>query len=354
LGTKLRQEQFVELQEAYYRKLRWPAVAVGTLLALYLLSGYVFLPIAFKNEDLLLARRLALYASVVLATVAVAGFLFEDLSMVAATLGVVSAALVISLQDVCASIFGWFVIMLGGKFTVGDRLEVDGARGDVIDIQLLRTTLLEINGWLGVDQPTGRVIVLPNNFIFKTKVFNFTHGHPYIWGKVELTVTFSTPVATAQALFYRVLEEETREQFEAARQASVAMKKRYGIEDAKYEPKIYTTIGDSGVTFSLFYVADYRNSSATRNRLNRRLVAELEHNPAIQLAYNTLSVLHAQSPVDKPTALLGSENLVKVAATITATTTTMGTAPGLLANGSVGTTSPIPMAERVDGLNGRG
>ena len=77
--------------------------------------------------------------------------MFEDIKVVAAAGGLVSAAVVISLQDVCASMFAWFVIMLGGKFGIGDRLEVDGTRGDVIDIDLLRTTLLEVNGWLGTD-----------------------------------------------------------------------------------------------------------------------------------------------------------------------------------------------------------
>ena len=237
----------------------------------------------------------------------VAGFLFDDLSMVATTLGVASAALVISLQDVCASIFGWFVIMAGGKLRIGDRVEIDGVRGDVIDLQLLRTTLLEINGWLGVDQPTGRVIVVSNNFIFKSKVFNFNHGHPFIWGKIDVTVTFATPVASALALFQRVLEEETVDDFSAARAAAATMQRRYGVEDADYRPKIYTHIADSGVTLSLLYVAHYRNFSTTRNRINRRLVAELESHKHIQLAYNTLQVLHNSSANGGPAAVLGPD-----------------------------------------------
>lgn len=342
LGTTLRREQFEALQENYYQRLRWPAVALGALLALYLLVNYIILPLLAKNEDLLISRRLARYTGVVLAVGTVAGFLFDDLSMVAATMGVVSAALVISLQDVCASMFGWFVIMIGGKFGIGDRLEVDGAKGDIIDIQLLRTTLLEINGWLGVDQPTGRVIVLPNNFIFKTKVYNYTHGHPYIWGKVEITVTFSTPVATATALLHRVLTEETREEFATAQQAANVMKKRYGVEDARYEPKIYTTIGDNGVTFSLFYVAHYRNSSSMRNRINRRLVAELEKRPEIQLAYHTLNLLHGQAPTGVPSAILGTDTTTPPFP-VTATT---ASAPGQPAEKTIAAVA-IPTSERV-------
>jgi small-conductance mechanosensitive channel len=255
-----------------------------------------------------MARRLVRYLLTAVGILVLGGFLVDDLTGVMTMLGVVSAGLVISLQDVCTSVFGWFVIMAGGKLGIGDRIEVDGVRGDVIDIQLLRTTLVEINGWLGLDQPTGRVILLPNNFVFKSKVFNFTHGHPYIWGKVDVTITFSTPVASALLLFQRILEEETREDFVAARRAGAQMQSMYGVEDANYQPRISTRIGESGVTLSLLYVNHYRHESATRNRINRRLVAELERHSHIRLAYATMHILNEPArPTDGPSAILGPE-----------------------------------------------
>jgi small-conductance mechanosensitive channel len=152
--------------------------------------------------------------------------MFDDLSMVAATMGIVSAALVIALQE-ATSAFGWFVIMMGSKFGIGDRLEIDGTRGDVIDIQLLRTTLVEVNGWLGVDEPTGRIILVPNNFIFNNKIFNYTHGHPFVWGKIDVTVGFNCAEAAA-ALFQRVLME--RPGRVRGRTAAQRMRRRYGVD----------------------------------------------------------------------------------------------------------------------------
>jgi small-conductance mechanosensitive channel len=313
LEAAFQSEQFATLRGNYLRRLRWPAVALTGLIVLYLLASYLLLPLAYKNESLFIARRLARYLIWLAATIVLAGFLFDDLQMVAAALGLVSAALVISLQDVCTSVFGWFVIMLGSKFKIGDRLEIEGACGDVIDIDLLRTTLIEVNGWLKADdQQTGRVLTIPNNFVFKTKVFNFAHGHPFIWGKIDLTITFSTSVAAAMALFRRVLEEETREQFVEARQASRKLQRRYGVEDAEYTPKIDLEIADSGVTFSLFYVTHYRKSSDTRNQLNQRLVAELERHPQIQLAYKTMQLLHDQPTPGAPTAVLGTEMAARI------------------------------------------
>ncbi|HUL54983.1 MAG TPA: mechanosensitive ion channel domain-containing protein [Opitutaceae bacterium] len=304
-GHRFLEDQFRSLWIAYLRRLGGPVTVAVALVLLYLVISRLVLARRYRKEELFLARRLARYGTVLLVAVVGAVYLIEDITALATTLGLVSAALVISLQDVCASFFAWFIIMLGHKFTIGDRLEIDGTKGDVLDIQLLRTTLIEVNNWLGADQPTGRIIVIPNNLIFKTKVFNYSHGHPFIWNKVDVTVTYGTPVAGALALFTRVLEEETREEFAAARHAAAAMERRYGVADADYQPKIHTRLADSGVTFSLFYVSHYRHSSAVRNRLNRRLVAELENRREIQLAYNTVSVLTSPAS-DGPSAVLGT------------------------------------------------
>jgi small-conductance mechanosensitive channel len=317
LGTRLElfrlevareEQQFRDILNAWLRRLRWPIVALLSLLVLQVVTSRALLPLVYKHETLFLARRLVRYFITSMAVAVLVGFLFDDLSVVVTMLGIVGAALVISLQDVCTSVFGWFVIMAGGKLGIGDRLEVDGTRGDVIDIQLLRTTLVEINGWLGVDQPTGRVILIPNNFVFKHKVFNFTHGHPFIWSKIDVTVTFATPIASAFLLFQRILDEETREEFAEAKSAASMMVRQYGVEDANYSPKINTHIADSGVTLSLLYVTHYRRTSVTRNRINRRIVAELETHKHVQLAYSTIHILNepaAASDPTSPSAILG-------------------------------------------------
>ncbi len=299
--------QYRELRDEYLTQLWWPGTIAVLLIGLHLVISRMVLPRRYQKETLFLARRLGRYCVALFVLMVFAFYLVEDLTLVATTLGLVSAAIVISVQDVFAAFFGWFAIMLGRKFTIGDRLEIEGVRGDVLDIQLLRTTLIEVNNWLGVDQPTGRVLFVPNNFIFKSKVFNFSHGHPYIWGKIDVTVTFATPTASAQALFTKVLEEETRRDFAEARAAAGEMERRYGVEDADYSPKIYTRITDNGVTFSLIYVSHYRSSSGTRNRINRRLIAELETHKHIQLAYNTLSVLASTAVHDGPSAVLGQD-----------------------------------------------
>jgi len=307
LNTTFQEKELSTLTGAYLGRLRLPGLSLLGVGFLYLIASRAVLPLVTKNERLFLARRGARYL-VALAAIAVLGaFLFEDLTVIFAALGIVSAALVISLQDVCTSVFGWFVIVAFGKFRIGDRLEVDGSKGDVLDIQLLRTTFLEINAWLDVDQPTGRVIFIPNNFIFKSKVFNYSHGHPYIWGKIDLTLTYATPIASALTLFQKVLAEETKDAFEKAKVGAAIMKRRYGVDDAEYEPMIHTTIAESGVLLSLFFVADYREFGVVKNKINRRLILEIESHPHIQLAYQTLQLLQSSASSTGPSAVLGTD-----------------------------------------------
>jgi len=307
IAAEVRTDDMAAMRNAYLVRLRVPGAIVLLLTGLYFLLSHAVFPRRCRKEELFLARRVARYLAIFLAAVVIAFDSIEDLRLLATTLGVAGAGVVIALQDVATALFGWCTIILGRKFTVGDRIEIDGARGDVLDIQLLRTTLVELNAWLGVDQPTGRVFTVPNNFVFKSKVYNYSHGHPYIWGVIDLTVTFATPAASALAVFEKVLAEETRESFEEARIAAREMERRYGVEDADYRPKVYTRIAESGVMFSLLYVSHYRQAPVVRNRLNRRLIAELESHPHIRLAFPTRQVINTTES-GAPSAVLGPDS----------------------------------------------
>ena len=285
--TAFLKEDFSTLLSRFRRRLLAPVCAIAFLVAAYLLTSRFLLPVLCGRDSLFVARRMAKYLVGLLVIVVLAVFFLEDLKQVATVLGIASAAVVIALQDLCSAFAGWFVIVAGRKFLVGDRVEIDGHRGDIIDVQLLRTTLLEVNSWLGVDEPTGRIIVIPNSFVFKGKVFNYSHVHPFVWNKVDITVTFETPANEAQDLLLRVVQEETRPDLEETGNAAQDMERRYGVADATYVPKIYSFIEDSGVRFAILYVSHYRKVSATRTRINRRIIQEFEKAPHLQFAYPT-------------------------------------------------------------------
>jgi small-conductance mechanosensitive channel len=302
--TDFLRQQFARQRATFLRLMVVPFGLVAGAVALYLLLSRFVLPRFYQRDALFVARRVGAYLTVLAVIVVIAVYFLEDLKSVAAVLGIAGAAVIIALGDLCSSFAGWFVISASRKVRVGDRVEIDGHRGDVVDIQLLRTTLLELNSWLGVDEPTGRVLVIPNSFIFKSPVLNYSTVHPFVWGKLDITVTYETPAADAEALLMRVLTEETKEEFAAAGRGKDLLEKHYGADHRQYfEPRIHSVIADSGITYSLFYMCHLRKVSATRDRLNRRIIQAFQADPRLQFAYPTLRELRSTLDPNAPTAI---------------------------------------------------
>ena len=278
----------------YLRWLAWPAAAMALVVLIFFAISRFVLPRFYKHELLVSARRVNRYFMIATLVAVVSGFFLEDLRLLATTLGIVSAALVIALQDVFVSIAGWFAIVISNKIRVGDRVEIDGDKGDVIEIELMRTTLNEIETGLGIDHPTGRIVALPNSYIFRSRVHNYTRHHRWVWLRTDITVTFETPVAEALVVLRKALEDTTAEAFADARRDAIAFEARFGRPDAVYEPKIYSTIADSGVMFTLLTVTEYTQKSATRDRLHWRILNDFARDPRLQFAYPTRREIFAR------------------------------------------------------------
>jgi small-conductance mechanosensitive channel len=241
-----READIATLRSRYLSRVTIPILLIMILVLIHRRISQRVLPQFYESDALFVARRLGRYVLIMLIIVIFLMFFMDDLGKIATALGIVGAAVVIALQDLCSSFAGWFVIVASRRVRVGDRVEIAGQRGDVMDIELLRTTIMELNNWLGVDEPTGRIIGIPNSFIFKSAVCNYTHVHPFIWGKVDIQVTFETPPAKAHDTLLALLTEETKDEFEQAQKGGERMKKMYGKERETYEPRIRTFIEDSG------------------------------------------------------------------------------------------------------------
>ena len=108
--------------------------------------------------------------------------LFEDrLGRLSFALGIIGAGLAVALQDVIASIAGAFSIGFSSLYAVGDRVQIGDTRGDVIDIGLIRTTLMETGNWVNSDRYNGRIVRIPNSAVLKGSVFNYSQGFQSSW-----------------------------------------------------------------------------------------------------------------------------------------------------------------------------
>ncbi|MBC8453630.1 mechanosensitive ion channel [PVC group bacterium] len=301
-------EQLSEMEYSFFRQILLPFGIILGFIVSYLVISHLALPPLCKKETLFVYRRLGGYAVTLLIVIVLVVFFLEDLKAIVTVLGLVGAAVIIALQDLCSAFAGWFVITASRKMHIGDRVEIDGLRGEVIDIQILRITLAELNNWLDVDEPTGRTLIIPNSFIFKSHVYNYSHVHPFIWGKADITVTFESPQRESHDLLMKCLVEETEENFAAAKRAGKLMEKHYGTEHAVYEPRIHVLVAESGVCFSLFFVCHYRRFCATKDRILKRVVMEFDKADNINFAYPTERHIPTPPPISSGNAPLTNED----------------------------------------------
>ena len=139
-------------------------------------------------------------------------FLFEDrLGRLSFALGVVSAGVAVALQDVLASFAGAFSIGFSKLYAVGDRVQIGDTRGDVIDIGLLRTTLLETGNWVSGDLYNGRIVRIPNSAVLKGIVFNYSQGFRFIWDEIKVLFATSSDCQFAREMLLRVAKESIGE-----------------------------------------------------------------------------------------------------------------------------------------------
>jgi small-conductance mechanosensitive channel len=202
-------------------------------------------------------------------------------------LGLFAAGIAIALADVLKNFVGWLFIMLRRPWRVDDRIEVDGVAGDVIDVRMFRTTLLEIGNWVDADQSTGRIVHVPNGKVFAAHVYNSTEGFGYIWHEVVLRVTFESDWQRAEQLMLEALKGAAGHTVEEAahriRRASQAYKIRY----THLTPTTYITVKDSGVTLTGRILVDARRRRAVDQQVWRALLLAIASEPAVEIAYPT-------------------------------------------------------------------
>lgn len=144
------------------------------------------------------------YLAVVLLII---GIFSNQLSNVMVALGVAGAGIAFALQEVIVSVAGWFALSFGRFYTIGDRVQLGGIQGDVIDIGVLRTTLMEIGDWVKGGQYNGRIVRIANSYIFKEPVFNYSADFPFIWDEIAVPIKYGSDHNMARELILDAANE---------------------------------------------------------------------------------------------------------------------------------------------------
>jgi small-conductance mechanosensitive channel len=218
---------------------------------------------------------------------------FDDLPTY---LGLLSAGIAIALSDLLKNMAGWAFIMVRRPLELGDRIEIDGTKGDVVDIRLFRFSLMEVGGWVGADQSTGRLVHVPNGLVFTKELANYTEGFPYIWHEIPVLITFESDWKLAEELMLQVLRDQAPDIEGAAGTTIRATARRYSIRVGTLTPTVYLTVRDSGVQLTARFLVEVRTRRGREDRIWRAILEAFAEQPTIELAYPTVRTFF-QEPI---------------------------------------------------------
>lgn len=207
-------------------------------------------------------------------------------------LGVAGAGIAFALQEVITSVAGWLAIVFGSFYKTGDRVELGGIKGDVIDIGVLRTTIMETGEWVNGDLYNGRIVLVANSFVFKEPVFNYSGDFNFLWDEINVQVQYGSDIEKTKGILLGAAQEVVTEFSKNAVTEWADMTRKYMIERAKTEPMVSMIANNDGLLFTLRYTVEYKQRRTTKDKLFTKIITDIDKTEGeIKLPQATLEVI---------------------------------------------------------------
>ena len=232
-------------------------------------------------------RQAVSLAAAVLLIIGLLSIWFNEPSRLATVFGLMSAGLAFALQQVVTSIAGYFVILRGSTFTVGDRISMGGVRGDVMRLGFIQTTIMEMGQpadaggsnsvvWVKSRQFTGRIVTVANSKIFSEPVFNYTREFPFIWDEMHIPIDYRADRQRAEAIMLEAAHKHAVNASAMAQQAKADMQERFGVEPVDLEPRVFYRITDHWLELTVRFLAAPHGIRGMKDAMSRLILEEFE------------------------------------------------------------------------------
>ena len=211
-------------------------------------------------------------------------------------IGLISAGLAFALQEVILSVAGWIAIFSTNIYKPGDRIEINNVKGDVIDISITKTTLMEIGQWISSDNYNGRIVQVSNAYVFKGTVHNYSTDFPFLWDEINLPIRYGSDLKMAHDLIMDTAKISLTDYTNYAKEHWKQMVQKYLIENANVEPSLSLNLNDNWAEFNLRYVVDYKKRRTTKDELFKNLQQAIDATKGkVSLASATFDIVGAPS-----------------------------------------------------------
>lgn len=260
------------------------------------------------NERIYTTNKIINFLNITLIVLILLFAYLDNVSYLVTVLGFASAGLAIAMKDLFMSVLGWIVIVVGGCVHAGDRIKVikEGAVyiGDVLDISVLRITLYEdiTLTTYKENRRAGRIIFIPNNFVFTMMFSNYTHGGmKTVWDGIDFTITFDSNHEKACHIARECAKKYAKGYAESTRKQFVKMRDRFSLRNTNVEPRVFNLLEPNGIRISVWYLTNAYATLALRSSISAEIIDEILQQPDIHIAYPSTTIYEGKqkTPLEK-------------------------------------------------------
>ena len=237
-------------------------------------------------------RKGTTYAATAVGAIALIWIWTGAIGSISTFLGLLTAGVAIALKDPLVDLAGWAFVLWRRPFSTGDRISIRAHTGDVIDQRLFQFTLLEVGTKTGAGQSTGRIVHVPNGWVFSDSVTNHTGTFAFVWHEVAVVVTFESDWRAAKQVLLDVAHECADHLSEDAERTLRRAAREYFIFYSKLTPTVYTSVADHGVQLTMRYLVAPRRVRGSEQDVWEAVLDRFAARDDVDLAYPTSRVFH--------------------------------------------------------------
>src|SRR5438309_3522900 len=226
----------------------WPWILL-ILLSAYIVGRLIdryFVELSADKKRLVTLRAVVWFAVQAVAVLVIAFVVFGMPNQTPTVLGLAGAGLTVALKDFIVGFVGWFVLMGKNGIRVGDWVEINGVGGEVVEVGLLRTTLLETGNWTDKGHPTGRRVTLINSFAVKGQYFNFSTTGQWMWDEIMFSIPASQETYATIELIHKAVLKETEKDARLAENEWKHVTRQNGLSQFAADTAVDMRPGASG------------------------------------------------------------------------------------------------------------
>lgn len=290
-------EQTLHISPATQQKIVLTTVVLIGLSILRRLVNKFTIPTNTDIKTVYTWRKIANYVISGISLVIIWVIWLQEIESFSTFFGLLSAGLAIALKEPVVNFFGWLYIIFRAPFEMGDRIEIGDFSGDVLGINTLEFTLMEIGNWVHADQSTGRIIHVPNGFVFDHAIHNYTQAFDHIWHEIPVLITFESDWRKAKDLLLD-LEKRIIRDFGPQHDRSIRrVNRNISLKFSILTPAVYTSVKNSGILLTIRYLCNPRNRRGSQQAIWEEILTIFAQHDDIEFAYPTTAVRHAQEKI---------------------------------------------------------